>query len=1318
MKRKFSTRLISMLLVVATLVGLLAVPASAADTLNNSGSVKITQDGFGNYLSKKSGGTIGGGYWQYTSNDGLTGAAYCINWGLTGVSPNKSLTIQPYNRSPQTMGAFANGYPARTLEQFKQLHQDDVRGIANLTETEYKYATQVAVWATCGQISVPGTTFTAGRTAVVEPTADAQQIRIFDSVKGILRHAAQWNKHLYTGLYLRAEADRDIRGVEIINEQGLENAALNNENGIKKETINGKEYYTRVMYVASATSTWIDGYKTKVYSTDAPQGTIFTAENGAPLETETEGGTTYYKVDTSKQHLVGFNANGSEYRGAFKVCIPVDSVTNEGSFHIKAVGGVAQYNLFLANNPSTTEQSYIISDPGYSTANASTDFKWGGIQKPDTASLQIVKTGPGGGPLEGAEFELKGNKGTTLTGVSDRNGQVIWTDLPADEQFTLTETKAPDGCQVIAPQNVTLTGGQTTYLTVPNDTVRAFTIKKVDAQNKSSLQGAVFRFEQIDGDYETTGITGFDGKITFEGEALPYGSYRVTEQSAPSGYVKDTRVETIEWTGEHDVMLTFENVREIRIIIVKKDARTGVSLAGASFDIFADGQYLTSVTTNDAGEAYVTGIKAEMYIEARETKEPEHYLLDRTSHGIYVDPYNPAIADDPVLTITNEALASLRIIKYDRVSGTRLSGVTFEIYKDAQLFDTKTTGENGEINLYDLKPGTYLAKEVSSDDAHIVTTTPQQIYLEAGQAATQELIFFNDLKPGMWLVKVDSADLSKPIANAKFEIKAVDGSFGPKEFTTDQNGEIDLSKLDPKAYVVTELSCPGYVIDDAQRIIELKPNETAQFVFTNSKLPELLLKKISSDGSPLEGVSFRLAKIADGSRYLDRTTNGRGEILWEGLEPGVYSLLETATVDDHIIDRKEYHVELFPGKTSTITLENNKRPNLYVMKNDADTGEPVPHTVFTVRAADGHSVDEIETDGTGRAELKNLLPGVYEISEKSVPAPYLPDAPSQLVTLYPNRDHTVYFKNHKRPIIEIIKENAVTFEPLANVPFQVWYASNNTSTGEFNDLGTFYTDENGRIVLNGQEMGEHGLKDGWFRVKELEPLKGFAKADPDTQEAFVAAGQGHTFRFRNQPLSAICVWKYDRQHPNQAIEGAVFQVKYLSGNTSGTGGTVIGTYRTSANGSFTVTGLKKGTYIIEELSSDGDHVVDTPPQTVYLSGQEQEVIQVYFGNSAKGALLVKKVDASSGAPLSDVEFLVTKSDGKVVDAEGGKLSSNGLYTTNKEGQIILSGITGTIICTEVASIPGFTIDPGTRSQTIVVNPGDDTQHLYFVRFVP
>ena len=68
------------------------------------------------------------------------------------------------------------------------------------------------------------------------------------------------------------------------------------------------------------------------------------------------------------------------------------------------------------------------------------------------------------------------------------------------------------------------------------------------------------------------------------------------------------------------------------------------------------------------------------------------------------------------------------------------------------------------------------------------------------------------------------------------------------------------------------------------------------------------------------------------------------------------------------------------------------------------------HTVFEVRAADGHSVDQIKMDNVGQAELKNLLPGVYEISEKSVPSLWLLDAPTQFVTPYPNRDHTVILR--------------------------------------------------------------------------------------------------------------------------------------------------------------------------------------------------------------------------------------------------------------------------------------------------------------------
>lgn len=677
------------------------------------------------------------------------------------------------------------------------------------------------------------------------------------------------------------------------------------------------------------------------------------------------------------------------------------------------------------------------------------------------------------------------------------------------------------------------------------------------------------------------------------------------------------------------------------------------------------------------------------------------------------------------------------------------------------------------------------------------TPPPQEVELEAGDGI-KELMFFNDVKPGLRLVKVDSADPSKVIPNVLFEIKSVAGDYGPEEFRTDENGEIVLSKLPAGAYVVTELSCPGYVIDEAQRIIQLDPNEDAQFVFTNSIKPSLQIIKLSSDGSALEGVTFRIAKIEDGTHYLDRTTNKNGEILVSDLEPGVYSVRETSTVSDHIIDLREYKVELFPGKTSTLVIENQIRPNLYVYKHDADTGEPIPDTVFIIRAADGHSVDEIRTGTDGRAELKNLLPGVYEISEKYVPSPYLLDAPSQLVTLYPNRDHTVYFENHQKPSLTVNKICSVTGEPLKGAKFHVTYASNDTESGEINDLGYFYSDADGQFKLS-------NLKDGWYKITEVESVPGYRIKDPAAQEVFVKAGESKTVTFENTPLSALVVFKFDSV-TGEAVKNAVFQVKYLTG-TSGTGGTVIGTYKTSANGSFTVTGLDEGTYIVEELASDSGHVIDTAPQTAYISGKDQDVVELYFGNSPKGALLIKKIDSVSREPLSDVEFFVTTSDGtvvgnangkfvtdsagtvlienidpgttlvvketrtkdntyilddtpqtarikagqtvtlefrnqpkgsliihkqdsvtkeplegvqfkityadgRVVDADGGQLSSNGLYWTDKNGQIKITGITGTIVVTEVQSIPGYTIHEETRSQTVVVNT-NDTQSLYF-----
>lgn len=1410
-KRKMS-QVISMLLAVVTMASLLVSPALAAVPPDNSGSiadgsssVTIDQGRYIRILNKSTGGTIGGSSWTYTSDKGLTGPAYCVNWGLNAVSPTKRLEITGrYDRNPQTMGAFANGYPQRTLEQFKELHPD-IPGIENLTTDEYAYATQLAIWATCGQLAVDGTSFTSGRASLVRPTSDAQQIRVYNSVVEILKLAAGWTKQIYTGLYFHMEKDRLGNTLNIYDESGLEGAAEKGLFGLQKETINGTEYYTRLMYIDSATSTYPNDYEIYVYSMNAPAGTIFVNQNNQVFETRDQWGATMYEVPTPKAETTNLNANGSAYTGAFKICIPCDNAGDAGSIKIEAYTVLTQFNLYLAYNPTASEQSYIIADPAYVGRFAESSITWNTTEEvPETASLQVQKVDGAANPLEGAEFTLTGSKGTTRTGISDQNGMVVWTDLPADEDYVLTESKAPAGFTIVAPRNITLTAGQTAHVTVQDSTEKHFWLKKIDAQNGSALQGAVYKFEQIDGDFVTTATTGFDGMIEFAGEELPFGSYRVSELQPPEGYLPSDEVQTVHWDGTEDVTLTFRNVREITVVLSKIDGKSGFSLPGASFDVFLDGEYITSVTTDDAGEARVT-LEKEGYVEFVETAAPSGYRLDRTRHGIHVDPYDPAIEEDPVITVENFENPSLRIIKVDRKNNyAPLEGVTFEVFRDGESLGHFVTDSEGHIELFDQEPGTFRVVEVDTGDPGIILSGGyQEIELKAGDP-TRELVFFNDHTPGLKLVKVDSSDYSKVIANAVFEIKAVDGSYGPEEFRTDVNGEIDLSaeNLPAGAYVVTEKSCPGYVVDDAQRIIYLDPNEDAEFVFTNSKLPSLELIKTSADGTPLEGVSFRLAKIEDGSYYLDRTTDSEGRIVWDSLDPGVYSLREISTLPNHILDQKEYHIEVFPGENSTKTLSNDVRPNLYIHKRDAATGDPIPGTVYLVKAADGHTIDQVETDETGTAVVENLLPMVVEIVEVSVPEPYLLAEESQFTTLYPNEDSHVYFENSTRPVIEILKLNEITQDPLENVPVQVWYASNDTETGEYNDLGVFYTDSEGRIVLSDPDLS---LRDGWFRIEELEAPKGFSMTESSKQEAFVPAGESHTFRVYNRPNSAICVWKYDSE-TGAAIEGAVFQVRYLSGNTSGTGGTVIGTYRTSINGSFTVTDCKPGTYIIEELSSDGSHVIDTPPQTVYLSGEEQETVQVFFGNSPMGSLLIKKVSSADNSPISDVQFFVTESDGTVVGDgngyfttdsagtiliegiepgttlvvketrakegfvlddtpqtaqiqagqtvtlefrnqpkgnlivhklsstdqqplegvqfkityaggsyladENGHLSSNGLYWTNSEGQIVLSNVTGTLVVTEVQSIEGYTIDPDTQSQTVVVNP-DDTQELWF-----
>ena len=1272
-------RLLSLFLAFVTLLGILPTAALAANTEEEAlGEVDIYNGGYElSYL------TINGRirtqdytYFNYVDAKGQKKEvpAYCVNPNIKGVPQTvgvgESIKYLANERSsdPKVVGIISNGYPHRSLGELK-------------LDNKYQayYATKMALWC----YLLPNWNIANLKVA---PGLTGSELdignRILAAAKDIYKRGTTYNYMLEPRM-----------------------TATPDKSAAYSVTVDGKQYKQQVFTIWS--ETWVYDYDIAVSFADpgsVPQGTRIVDENDQDITAVTTKWT------------------GDGYGGKFKVLYPADSIEGEsGSVQLSLTADVAQYAAMYAvcqeKDKYGNLQNYIcdLDNSRHMELAAVSSYTGGGEPAPKETALKIVKLEEGTKiPLEGAVFSVYDPEGRKVGSFSTSPDGTVIIPLTLEGHYTVTEEIPPQ--YHLLPeertQHADVEYNKVATLTFWNAPYGSIRVQKL-SDTGDALNGVTVQIKHIESGEVQTAKTKIGGVAVFD--QLQPGGWEVRELAGISGWIADT-----------------DTVQTVSVV------------AGKTSDV----------------------------------------------------------------TIINKELPGLRIIKYERGTMKAMPNVSFEIFRDAESLGIFQTDEFGEILLTDCKPATYRAEERDTGgDGHVLDTTPQEVELKAGDGI-KKLVFFNDRLPGIHLIKVDSSDLSKPIANAKFRFEAVDGSWGPEEYTTSEDGTIDLSKLPADtAYIVTELDCPGYVIDDAQRIIHLDGGEQAQFVFTNSKLPSLHLYKESSDGKPLGGVTYRLAKIEDGSRYLDRTSSGTGEICWEGLEQGVYSLIETSTVSDHLLDPTEYHVQLFPGKDATICLQNDKRPNLTIWKFDADDHSiPIPNTTFLLEAADGHSVAEVTTGPDGSVTVPNLWPGVFKISERSVGNDaYLVDAPDQYITLYPNRDREAYFYDHKRPVIEIIKENSITHDRLPNVRFQVWYASNDTETGELNDLGVFTTDENGRIELTGPA---NGLRDGWFRVKELAPPTGFSIKDSDTQEAFIPAGKGHTFLFENTPLSALVVYKQDSV-TGAGISGCRFQLKYLGGEVSGSGGTVIGNYVSSANGSFTATGLKKGYYICEELESDGAHVIDSAPQSFYISGEDQDIVTLYFSNAPKGAVLVKKVsDDDKKLPLSGVEFFVTTSDGAVVgdnngkfvtdsagsflvenvapgtslvvketrakpgyllddvpqtvqvkagqtvtlefrnkplgnlviekwgrngtktvplegvkfeikyadgryvDDGGGTLSSKGIYYSDSTGKITLSGVTGTVIATELESVSGYTIDPDSQSQTVTINP-NDTQTLRF-----
>ena len=305
----------------------------------------------------------------------------------------------------------------------------------------------------------------------------------------------------------------------------------------------------------------------------------------------------------------------------------------------------------------------------------------------------------------------------------------------------------------------------------PDPKETALKIVKLEEGTKIPLEGAVFSVYDPEGRKVGSFSTSPDGTVIIP--LTLEGHYTVTEEIPPQYHLlPEERTQHADVEYNKVATLTFWNA-PYGSIRVQKLSDTGDALNGVTVQIkhIESGEVQTA-KTKIGGVAVFDQLQPGGW-EVRELAGISGWIADTDT----VQTVSVVAGKTSDVTIINKELPGLRIIKYERGTMKAMPNVSFEIFRDAESLGIFQTDEFGEILLTDCKPATYRAEERDTGgDGHVLDTTPQEVELKAGDGI-KKLVFFNDRLPGIHLIKVDSSDLSKPIANAKFRFEAVDGSW-------------------------------------------------------------------------------------------------------------------------------------------------------------------------------------------------------------------------------------------------------------------------------------------------------------------------------------------------------------------------------------------------------------------------------------------------------------------------------------------------------------------------------------------------------------